>query len=64
MNDDDVILSAEEIVRRRDAAIRRALNTPRKPNKELVGKTERAKAQRETRSIRARQSKPRGDEAS
>ena len=39
-------LSAEETVRRRDDAIRRALNTPRKPNNEYVGKSERAKSQR------------------
>jgi hypothetical protein len=54
----DSDLSDEEIVRRRDAAIRRALNTPPKPTKELIGKTERAKAQRETRELRARRSKP------
>lgn len=30
--------SEEETARRRDEAIRRALNTPPKPNKELVGK--------------------------
>jgi len=47
--------SAEEIVRRRDAAIKRALSTPHRPTKELIGKTERAKAQREA---RARRSKP------
>jgi hypothetical protein len=36
--------SEEEIAQRRDAAIRRALNTPPKPNSEYVGKSERAKA--------------------
>jgi hypothetical protein len=60
-NDD---LSPEEIARRRDNAIRRALSTPPKPTRELIGKTERAKAQRKTRELRARQSKPKGDEAS
>jgi hypothetical protein len=48
----------EEIARRRDAATKRALNTPHKPAKELIGKTERAKSQRDTKALRARQSKP------
>jgi hypothetical protein len=48
----------EEIARRRDDAIRRALNTPPKPLKEFVGKTERAQSQRESRAIRARRAKP------
>ena len=47
-------LSAEEIARRRDAAIKRALNTPPTPTKELIGKTERAQSQAETRTIRRR----------
>ena len=38
-------LSEEDIQRRMDAGIRRALSTPPHPTKELVGKTERAKAQ-------------------
>jgi hypothetical protein len=54
-------LSPEEIARRRDAAIRRALNTPHSPTKDLIGKTERAKAQR---AAMARRAKPKGDEAS
>ena len=45
--------SDEEIAKRRDAAIRRALNTPHRPTRELIGKTERAKAQREARALRA-----------
>jgi hypothetical protein len=57
MNDD----SDDDIARRRDAAIRRALNTPHKPTKELVGKTERARAQRDTKERRA---KRKDDEAS
>jgi hypothetical protein len=48
----------EEIVRRRDDAIRRALNTPPKPHKELVGKSERAIARRESRVRKVAQSKP------
>jgi hypothetical protein len=56
--------SVEEIARRRDAAIRRALNTPPKPAKELIGKTERARAQRHTKAIRARLTKPKDDAAS
>jgi hypothetical protein len=51
----------DEIVSRRDAAIRRALNAPHRPAKDLIGKTERAKAQRETRALRY---KPKGGEAS
>jgi hypothetical protein len=48
----------EETARRRDDAIRRALNTPPKPLKEFVGKSERAKAQLESRLRKAAQSKP------
>jgi hypothetical protein len=36
MNNDEY--SEQEIQRRRDDAIRRALNTPPKPQKEVVGK--------------------------
>ena len=36
----------QSIARRRDEAIRRALNTPPKPLKEYVGKSKRAIAQR------------------
>jgi len=57
-------LSPQEIARRRDDAIRRALNTPPEPMKTLIGKTDRAKAQRETKKIRARQSKPKDDATS
>ena len=45
MNDDDY--SDEGIARRRDDAIRRALNTPPKRYKEFVGKTERAQSLRD-----------------
>jgi hypothetical protein len=50
--------SDKEIERRRDAAIRRALNTPPKPLKEYVGKSKRAIAQRKSRVKKAAQSKP------
>ena len=50
-------LSPAEIARRRDDAIRRALNTPPMPLKELVGKSERATAQRKSRVRKAVQSK-------
>jgi len=50
--------SDEEIARRRDAAIRRALNTPPKPLKEYVGKSKRAIAQRKRRIKKAVQSNP------
>lgn len=51
MSDDD------EISRRRDAALRRALTTPPKPTKDMVGKTERAQEQRavkDRRKVRAK----------
>lgn len=50
--------SDDEIARRRDEAIRRALNTPPRPLKELVGKSERAIAQRKSRVRKSAQSKP------
>ncbi len=48
----------DEIARRRDDAIRRALNTPPKPLKELVGKSERAIEQRKSRIKKDAQLKP------
>jgi hypothetical protein len=51
-------LGDEEIARRRDDAIRRALNTPPKSLKDYVGKSERAIAQRESRVKKAPRSKP------
>lgn len=57
-------LSPDEIEQRMNAAMRRALNTPPKPTKELIGKSERAKSQRETKAIRANQAKPKDDAAS
>jgi hypothetical protein len=50
--------SDEEIARRRDDAIHRAMNTPPKPLKEFVGKSKRAIAQRKNRVRKAAQSKP------
>ena len=50
-------VSEREIARRRDAAIRRALNTPPQPMKSLVGKTERAQNQRATKVAKAARSK-------
>lgn len=47
----------EDIARRRDAALRRALTTPPKPTKDMVGKTERAQEQRalkDRRKVRAK----------
>ncbi|HUK57772.1 MAG TPA: hypothetical protein VLV50_00975 [Stellaceae bacterium] len=41
--------SEEEIASRRDEAIRRALNTPPKPNSAYIGKSERAKARKRSR---------------
>jgi hypothetical protein len=48
----------DEIARRRDDAIRRALNTPPKPLKEYVGKSKRAIAQRKSRIKKTALSKP------
>jgi hypothetical protein len=48
-------LSAEEIQRRMEAGIRRALSTPHKPTKKLIGKTKRAKAQRKARKAGSKQ---------
>lgn len=42
----DDLLEEDEIARRRDAAIRRALNTPPRPTKELIGKGKREAAKR------------------
>jgi hypothetical protein len=50
--------SDEEIERLMKNAIRRALATPPKPAKELVGKSERALALRESRVRKATRSKP------
>ena len=47
-DEEDVPLSESEIAARMSAAIRRALNTPPTPTKDLIGKTERAKSQRES----------------
>jgi hypothetical protein len=60
----ETALPLDEIERRMNEGIRRALNTPPKPTKELVGKTERAKNQRESRELRARRAKPKSGEAS
>jgi hypothetical protein len=57
-------LSQAEIERRMEAAIRRALHSPPSPTRELIGKTERAKVQRESRALKARRAKPKNDEAS
>jgi hypothetical protein len=43
-------LSDQEIQRRMEVGIRRALNTPPKPTKGLVGKTKRAKTQKQSRA--------------
>jgi hypothetical protein len=52
-------LSPEDVVARMNNAVRRALNTPPTPAKEIVGKSERAIAQRESRVRKASRSKPR-----
>jgi hypothetical protein len=50
---DDEEYTEEEIARRRDDAIRRALKTPPKTLKEFVGKSERALAHKESRVRKA-----------
>jgi hypothetical protein len=59
----DIRYTDEEIARRRDDAIRRALNTPPKPLKEFVGKSKRAIAQRKSRVRKSAQSEPKSSEA-
>jgi hypothetical protein len=51
-------LSDSEIAMRMNDAMRRALNTPPTPMKDLIGKSERAIAQRESRVRKASRSKP------
>ena len=55
---EDQLYSENETALRRDDAIRRALNTPPKPHKEMIAKGERAKTQRKSRVKKAAQSKP------
>jgi hypothetical protein len=50
---DDDQYSDEETARRRDEAIRRALNTPPKPQKEIAGKSGRPPRKRSTSRSRA-----------
>jgi hypothetical protein len=52
------LLPDNEIACRMNDAVRRALNTPPMPAKELIGKSERAIARRESRVRRASRSKP------
>jgi hypothetical protein len=58
MEQNDETYSEAETARRRDDAIRRALNTPPKPLKEYIGKSKRAIAQRKRRIKKAVQSNP------
>lgn len=51
-------MSEDEIARRRDDAIRRALNTPPKPNSAYVGKGKRAKARKQSRVTKTDRVKP------
>jgi len=55
-NEEDI--SESEITRRMNAAIRRALNTPPTPIKELIGKSERAVARRASRVRKKGKPKP------
>jgi hypothetical protein len=57
MSTEDKQLSPEEIARRRDEAIHRALSTPPKPNSAYVGKSERAKTH-SSRRIQKGEDKP------
>jgi hypothetical protein len=54
----DTELSEIEIVRLMNNAVRRALNTPPKPHKEIVGKSERAAAKSKNQIKKAAQAKP------
>jgi hypothetical protein len=54
---EDEALSPDEVQRRMERGIRRALSTPPSPTRNLIGRTERAHAQRETRKARANRAK-------
>jgi hypothetical protein len=51
-------LSEEEVTLRMNNAVRRALNTPPKPLKEMIGKSKRATAKPKSRVKKAARSKP------
>jgi hypothetical protein len=53
--------SPNEIADRMKNAVRRALTTPPTPTKALVGKTERAQSQRESRKLRISRGKSHPD---
>jgi hypothetical protein len=53
----DKEFTEEEIARRRDDAIRRALNTPPKPLKAYVGKSERAVEMKDAKTRKSARSK-------
>ena len=55
---EDGDLPADEIVRRMEMGIRRALNTPPTPTKDLIGKSERAIARRDSRVRKKGKPKP------
>lgn len=57
MKNGDADYTEEEIARRRDEAIGRALDTPPKPLKEIAGKNERAQGQHKSRVRKAARSK-------
>jgi hypothetical protein len=57
---EDAPLTPAEIERRRDDAIRRALNTPPTPAKQLVGKGKRTQSKRKRSVKKATRSKPKG----
>ncbi|HEY5338522.1 MAG TPA: hypothetical protein VIJ85_09980 [Rhizomicrobium sp.] len=59
---DESSLSQEEIARRRDAAIRRAMNAPPKPNSAYIGKGKRAKAPDLSRVSQSDPKAPKADE--
>jgi hypothetical protein len=59
-NSKDQMLSEAEIVRRRDEAIRRALNTPPKPQKDMLGKSGRKPKERPASKGRVHKGKTRG----
>jgi hypothetical protein len=50
---DEDSYSDEETERRATEALRRALTTPPKPQKEMVGKTERAQKAKQKRSVKS-----------
>ncbi|MDB5407747.1 MAG: hypothetical protein JWL84_2659 [Rhodospirillales bacterium] len=58
IDDSDEGFDPQETARRRDEAIRRALNTPPKPHSEMIGKGARPSGKRQSTVVEKGQKKP------